>query len=48
MAAVAERIGGEGGGHDGAAGWSGKADRIAAESAFIAQVAVAKREEEQA
>ena len=24
MAAVAERIGGEGGGHDGAAGWSGK------------------------
>ncbi|MFL2949587.1 MAG: DHH family phosphoesterase [Candidatus Poseidoniaceae archaeon] len=48
MAAVAERIGGEGGGHDGAAGWSGKADRIAAESAFIAQVAVAKRKEEQA
>lgn len=46
MAAVAERIGGEGGGHDGAAGWSGKADRIAAESAFIAQVAIATRKEE--
>ena len=46
MSAVAERIGGEGGGHDGAAGWSGKADRIAAESAFIAQVAIAKRMEE--
>jgi len=45
MAAVAERIGGEGGGHDGAAGWSGKADRIAAESAFIAQVAIAARTE---
>ena len=46
MAAVAERIGGEGGGHDGAAGWSGKADRIAAESAFIAQVAIAQRMED--
>lgn len=46
MAAVAERIGGEGGGHDGAAGWSGKADRIAAESAFIAQVAIATRKED--
>ncbi|MDA7845593.1 DHHA1 domain-containing protein [Euryarchaeota archaeon] len=46
MAAVAERIGGEGGGHDGAAGWSGKADRIAAESAFIAQVAIANRKED--
>jgi phosphoesterase RecJ-like protein len=47
MAAVAERIGGEGGGHDGAAGWSGKSDRIAAESAFIAQVAIAHRKEDE-
>lgn len=47
MSAVAERIGGEGGGHDGAAGWSGKTDRIAAESAFIAQVAIAKRLEDE-
>lgn len=39
MEKVAEQIGGEGGGHDGAAGWTGKADRIAAESSFIAQVA---------
>ena len=46
MAAVAERSGGEGGGHDGAAGGSGKADRIAAESAFIAQVAIATRKED--
>ncbi|MFB1005770.1 MAG: DHHA1 domain-containing protein [Candidatus Poseidoniaceae archaeon] len=46
MSAIAERIGGEGGGHDGAAGWSGNTDRIAAESAFIAQVAIAKRKED--
>ncbi|MBT60335.1 MAG: hypothetical protein CMA63_02130 [Euryarchaeota archaeon] len=39
MSSVAEQLGGEGGGHDGAAGWSGSIDRIAAESAFIAQVA---------
>jgi len=43
MASVAEQIGGEGGGHDGAAGWSGKTDRIAAESSFITQVALIKR-----
>lgn len=43
MASVAQQIGGEGGGHDGAAGWSGKADRIAAESSFIALVATIKR-----
>ena len=36
---------GEGGGHDGAAGWSGKTDRIAAESSFIAQVALIPRSE---
>ncbi len=35
MAGLAEKLGGEGGGHDGAAGWSGETDRIAAESAFI-------------
>jgi hypothetical protein len=35
MKSLAEKIGGEGGGHDGAAGWSGESDRIAAESAFI-------------
>ena len=28
----------------GAAGWSGNADRIAAESAFISEVAIQKRE----
>ena len=43
MARVAQQIGGEGGGHDGAAGWSGKVDRIAAESSFIALVATIKR-----
>ena len=46
MASVAERIGGEGGGHDGAAGWSGKVDRVAAESSFIALVASIKRSDE--
>tara|TARA_B100000459_G_scaffold147106_1_gene115269 strand:+ start:2159 stop:3160 length:1002 start_codon:yes stop_codon:yes gene_type:complete len=45
MAQVAQQIGGEGGGHDGAAGWSGKTDRIAAESSFIAQVALIPRRE---
>ena len=35
MAGIAEKLGGEGGGHDGAAGWSGETNRIAAESAFI-------------
>ena len=46
MAAVAERIGGEGGEHDGAAVWSGTAVRISAESASSAQVAIATRKEE--
>ncbi len=45
MEEVSKQIGGDGGGHDGAAGWSGKADRIAAESAFIAHVATIKRKE---
>ena len=46
MASVAQQIGGEGGGHDGAAGWSGKTDRIAAESSFIALVASIKRRDD--
>ena len=45
MADVAKKIGGDGGGHDGAAGWSGSADPIAAESAFIDAVARTKRTE---
>ena len=35
MENVAQRLGGEGGGHDGAAGWSGEYDAIAAETAFL-------------
>lgn len=35
MENVAQRLGGEGGGHDGAAGWSGQCDAIAAETAFL-------------
>jgi nanoRNase/pAp phosphatase (c-di-AMP/oligoRNAs hydrolase) len=46
MSSVAEQIGGEGGGHHGAAGWSGKTDRIAAESSFITQVALIKRKDD--
>lgn len=45
METISQQIGGDGGGHGGAAGWSGKADRIAAESAFIAQVATINRKE---
>ena len=45
MESISQQIGGDGGGHSGAAGWSGNADRIAAESAFIAQVASIKRKE---
>ena len=45
MADVAKNIGGEGGGHDGAAGWSGSADPIAAESSFIDAIARTKRSE---
>ena len=44
MKALSERIGGEGGGHDGAAGWSGKSDRIAAETAFINILANQRRD----
>jgi len=39
MKDLVDEIGGEGGGHDGAAGWSGKSDRIKAESAFINSLA---------
>jgi hypothetical protein len=45
MESISNQIGGDGGGHSGAAGWSGNADRIAAESAFIAHVASIKRKE---
>ena len=47
MEEISKQIGGNGGGHDGAAGWSGKADRIAAESAFIAHVATIERRDVQ-
>ncbi len=43
MSSVAQQIGGEGGGHDGAAGWSGKVDTVAAESSFISHVAKISR-----
>ena len=39
MVKIAEQIGGEGGGHAGAAGWTGNVDRITAESSFISNVA---------
>ena len=35
MKKLSEQLGGEGGGHDGAAGWSGNVDPISAESGFI-------------
>jgi len=43
MENVAQRLGGEGGGHDGAAGWSGQCDAIAAETAFLDILARTKR-----
>ena len=43
MQQLSEKLGGEGGGHDGAAGWSGKSDRIAAETAFINLLATIRR-----
>lgn len=43
MSEIAQSLGGEGGGHDGAAGWSGTADPVAAESAFVDAVARCKR-----
>ena len=45
MEHVASSIGGEGGGHDGAAGWSGTADPIAAETAFIDALARTNKQE---
>ena len=45
MEEVARSIGGEGGGHDGAAGWSGDAHPVAAETAFIDAVARTARNE---
>ena len=43
MSEVAKQLGGEGGGHDGAAGWSGSVDMITAESSFISHVAKVPR-----
>ena len=43
MQSIAKQLGGEGGGHDGAAGWTGATDRITAESSFIAHIAKVKR-----
>jgi len=45
MQTLSETLGGEGGGHDGAAGWSGKSDRVAAESAFINLLASTRRDQ---
>ena len=45
MSSMTSSIGGEGGGHDGAAGWSGDVDPIEAETAFIDAVARIKRKE---
>ena len=44
MTSIAQQIGGEGGGHAGAAGWTGNVDRITAESSFISNVAKIPRE----
>lgn len=46
MQKVAEQIGGEGGGHDGAAGWSGKSDLVRAETAFISHLTQTMRKED--
>ena len=43
MKELSSKIGGEGGGHDGAAGWTGKTDKIAAESGFINILANTRR-----
>ena len=43
MKELSNKIGGDGGGHDGAAGWTGKSDRIAAETAFINLLANQRR-----
>lgn len=46
MSKVAQQIGGEGGGHDGAAGWTGQTDKITAETSFISHVARITRSSE--
>ena len=43
MEKLSETLGGDGGGHDGAAGWSGRCERVAAESAFINILAGVRR-----
>ena len=43
MDSIAKQHGGDGGGHNGAAGWTGKVDRIRAESAFIAQLTLQEK-----
>ena len=43
MESLGLKIGGEGGGHDGAAGWTGKSDRVSAETAFINILAKIRR-----
>jgi len=43
METIATQHGGDGGGHDGAAGWTGHVDRIRAESAFIAQLTLQEK-----
>ncbi len=45
MQELSQKMGGEGGGHDGAAGWTGKCDRVAAETAFINLLANTRRNE---
>mgnify|MGYP001167977264 CR=1 FL=1 len=43
MESLGLKIGGEGGGHDGAAGWTGNSDRVSAETAFINILAKTRR-----
>ncbi|MDP6869674.1 MAG: DHHA1 domain-containing protein [Candidatus Poseidoniaceae archaeon] len=43
MQKISNKLGGDGGGHDGAAGWSGKSDVISAETAFINELASIRR-----
>ena len=45
MQTLSETLGGEGGGHDGAAGWTVKSDRVAAETAFINLLAQTRRDQ---
>ena len=46
MESLAKKLGGNGGGHDGAAGYSNDCDLVRAESAFIAELAKVKRGDE--